>query len=763
MAVYEGVYKSLIQGVSQQTPQEREDGQLGEQINMLSDAVTGLRRRGGVKLAAILAGTSTASYLRVTAIAGNTYITAVDTTTGTLRVYDFLGTVLATYTSAYLLAAGKASIRSTVSRDNFFVLNTEKIPSKVLTGGSPMNPKDYGYFSIRSSTFSKSFTVSVTHPNIGGTMSFTVTADATIAAQASPEYIATTFETNMNANATFAAQVTITRVGTTLALALIDKTNPAALNVESSTGTAFVLNSGTSRVASKLDLLGTLPSVLDGYIMTVGQVGASAYYKYNDTKKLWVEVGIYEPPYTISNMPIYWYINNLGIVTITTLTMQPRSAGDDINNPMPKFINYGLTGIGSYQSRLVLLSGSYVNMSRTKDFQEFMRTSVTELLADDAIEVSSTSLSSAQFEYCVPYNKDLVLVAQNQQAVIPSNNTVLTPQNAVIYPSTRVDISLASEPTVVSRSMYYLYQRDANYFQVGEFIPNSYTDAQYYGQNLTDHIPLYATGVATSLAGSSTNNMAVMSADNTGILVNQFLWSGDNRPLMSFHKWLLPLPVVHVHFIQGFLVLFMARPDGNIVMGTVNVQLNQLDDKPIPYLDLYQYVTITGGVGVLPPNLPANFVAVIYDSATARHKEIKYTIDGSNIHCAYNGVVALGQRFTSIFTLTPPFIKDANSNVVAGTGSTLNSLLMEFKNTGTFDVLVKDTNGTSYDAADTTALTWSETSLGYTWVNSIGRVVVPCRTRLSSTVCTVSTDSTTDLNLVSSGFIIRVAQRHRRL
>ena len=49
MSVYEGVYKSLLQGVSQQTPQEREDGQLGEQVNMLSDPVTGLRRRGGTK------------------------------------------------------------------------------------------------------------------------------------------------------------------------------------------------------------------------------------------------------------------------------------------------------------------------------------------------------------------------------------------------------------------------------------------------------------------------------------------------------------------------------------------------------------------------------------------------------------------------------------------------------------------------------------------------------------------------------------------
>ena len=157
-------------------------------------------------------------------------------------------------------------------------------------------------------------------------------------------------------------------------------------------------------------------------------------------------------------------------------------------------------------------------------------------------------------------------------------------------------------------------------------------------------------------------------------------------------------------------------------------------------------------------------MGVIYDSAEARHKEVAITINDSGaVSCAYNGVIAIGQRFNSLFTLTPPFVKDANGGVIAGAGSTLNSLLMEFKNTGSFDVLVKDTNGTAYTGADTTALTWSETTLGYTWVNSIGRVVVPCRTRLSSTECTVSTDSATDMNLVSTGYILRVVRKHRRL
>ncbi len=38
----------------------------------------------------------------------------------------------------------------------------------------------------------------------------------------------------------------------------------------------------------------------------------------------------------------------------------------------------------------------------------------------------------------------------------------------------------------------------------------------------------------------------------------------------------------------------------DLVVGTINVQLNQLDNKPIPFLDIYQYVDIVDGEGTLP-------------------------------------------------------------------------------------------------------------------------------------------------------------------
>ena len=772
MSVYEGVYKSLLQGVSQQTPQEREDGQLGAQVNMLSDPVTGLRRRGGTKFTQAIPYRSAKSYIQLVELGGEHRAVIIDTTTGQVSVVHDISNPDSPRTdlqSDYFKAnKGKASIRSTVIRDKMYVVNTEKIPTVLPTGNNAgKDPRKFGYFSIRASQFGQKFDVTI---SLGSYMKqISYTASTSDAAQATPEYVADVLGSRITTDPVSNAKFTVHRLGSTIGIEVNDKTGTDVLDVSSTNTGGYVYDSGVSRVTSKSELLGTLPAALDGYIMAVGNTTNSAYYKYSSTSKTWSETGAYAPTYSSLNTPTIIDLQDTTNIIAVSMQMSVRSAGDELNNPSPSFIGYGITGISAYQSRLVLLSGSYVCMSKTNDFTQFMRTTVTELLDDDAIEIASASLSSAQFEYAVAYNKDLVLISQEHQAVIPANNTVLTPKTAVMYPSTKIDLSLAVQPVIVGRTMYYTYQRGLDYYQVGEFIPNTYTEAQYYAQNLTDHLPLYAQGKCTTMSASTTNNMVVFCSDSTEVLVNQFLWRGEERPLMSFHKWVFPRKVMYAQFLREFLVLFMDDGNGGIVVGTLNVQLNQLDDKPVPYTDLYQYVQIQDGTGTLPTAFSSgtvqvqDTVATIYDSRTMRHKDVQYSTLGNTITCPYNGQIVLGIPYESTFTLTPPFIKDESGKVVAGTRTTIQQLRMTFKSTGSFNVKVTDTMGTAYDGEGDTALTWSEADLGYSWINSIGAVVIPCRTRLSSTECSVTTTGTTDMNLVSTEYVLRMANKRRRL
>lgn len=778
--IREGTYNSLLQGVSQQIPQEREDGQLGLQVNMLSDAVTGLRRRSGFKFHSIL-NLSARSYIEMVEFLGEQYTVYIDPDTGVCSVRNFTTNQGYAVTDDYYKASDKSAYRTTMARNQLYIVNTEKVPELInpsgvnTSAGQPRHPHHFGYAVILSSSFSRTFTIRVSNAFLGKTYTATMTTSDSTADQATPQYVAQKLRESLIAQAGFTTDIECVQDEHILAFAMKDwENNTAQLVVETSMSDIYVVCSNAARASQRTLLAARLPSMLYDFIMAVGTTSNPAYYQYQSASRTWTEVGEWSPYEYITDTPRIWYINNDDVLVHKVMDIQVRKAGNDENNPDPQFLGYGITGIGSYQSRLVLLSGAYVHFSKTNEFNVFYRTSVTELLDDDPIEISSASLASAQFEYCIPYNKDLILIAQGHQAVVPANTSVLTPKNAVIYPSNSTDLSLRAKPQPSARTLYYVYQRGEDYYQVGEFVPSSYTDAQYQAQNLTDHIPMYAQGICTSIATSTTNNMAVFTSDTNEILVNEYLWVGDDRPLMSFHKWELPYKVLHATFINDFLILYMhastPRYGDYIVVGTMNTKTNQLDDKPAPYLDQYMYFDTRSGE---PISLPIQFIGVpkdkldvvIYDNRNLRHKSVTFELvdGGYKLTTPYKGDVAIGLKFKSAFAITPPFIKDDNGRVIAGERSIIHSLKMTFKHTGKFDVTVRDTFGESYNGEQDTALTWSEAALGYTWVNSVGSINIPCRTRLSSTECTVETDESTDLNLVTLGYVIRIAQKHRRL
>lgn len=922
--IYEGTYRSLIQGVSQQTPQERLDGQLGAQVNMLSDPVNGLRRRTGTKLHGRMQVPS-GSKFELVQLGGEYYIQCV-TPDGRLVITRFSDMeVLHDSQYPYLVHANKGTIRSTISRNQSFILNTEKVPEKVLntvavitplsaaensrrawvnvqgdlvmrdttierlnivvpaaginvtvsttyviagihamtftaqerttrllnallanstittnftitvlgttiallynTPNQPvtinhswsasagaatvvtssqsftraqapndlpityngctftynsvqfiydvsrklwlapsqlstnLNPVGAGWVRIVSGAFSKQYTVSITQGS-AATLTYSVTTHTSTAAQATPEYVATTLASQMNADTNFTTRFAVHRDGTSLAI--VANTTTDQLVIEASGGDLYLQSSGASTIRNKDTLPPTLPAQLDGYIQAVGTSNNLAYYQYNHTKRVWTECGAYEDRYTIQNTPMFWYFDyDLGGLIVDSLDIQGRNAGDDNNNPEPAFLGFGITGIGAYQSRLILLSGAYVCMSRSTDPSVFMRTTVEEVLDDDPIEISATSLSNSQFEYAIPFNKDLVLFSNTQQAVVPANSTVLTPKSAVIYPSTQTEVSMAVKPIVAARSLYYAYQRGVDYYQVGEVIPNQYTDSQYNPQNLTDHLPLYATGVCTGMAGSSTNNMVVFTSDTNEVLVNQFVWQGDTRNIMGFHKWVLPRKVLDAAFLQEYNIFFVEDTDGDTLVLTTNTQLNQLGTKPVPFLDIYQYVQTDVIDGNKLDYIPeGDLVGVIYDEVNSRHMEVAIEVEpDGTVTSLHQGTIAVGLRYTSLFTLTPPYLKDDNGKVLAGVKSTVQSFPLTFKGTGEFKYTVQDFLGTASEV-NTSAATWSEVNLGYTWINSVSTTVIPCRAKLDSLACTIQTDKTTDLNLTSAGFVLRTARKH---
>ena len=123
----DGVYTNLIQGVSQQAPLKRLAGQLSEQINMVSDPSTGLRRRRGFRYNEAIHGLSEHVKWQYLNMSGTQYLCAVDYIQGTLHVFSDKGVKLGSLSSPYLVG-DYDSVQLTSNAGFGVILNTQHAP-----------------------------------------------------------------------------------------------------------------------------------------------------------------------------------------------------------------------------------------------------------------------------------------------------------------------------------------------------------------------------------------------------------------------------------------------------------------------------------------------------------------------------------------------------------------------------------------------------------------------------------------------------------
>lgn len=431
MSTYEAAYKSMLQGVSQQLPEERLPGQLTAQVNMVSDPVTNLRRRPGVVFRKSWAWAS-ADYEHslgwFTDIAGSRVNILLNTNTGNIRILDEQFNEGASLNGgAYLINADPTRIRASSVGNEFFLCNVDKQPV-VQYGTTDPNPVNSGFFYVVSGAFSKWYSVDIVHGGGSITASYTTPSGTGSgdAALATPEYIAEQLCTKL---VTGSPSLSVQRTGPYVFI-----TSAGGISVNTNVGTGFMIASKSGVVRSTGDLPARLPSAANGFICRVVTGASPQYYRYNHLTAEWTEVGAWGSPTRITNVPISilwtgtaWALNTESFVG--------RNAGDDDSNELHEWMTYGITGMGTYQGRLVLMSGPLVSLSASNKPRHFFRTTVSSLLNSDPIEVGAGMNSAAAYEWAIPFQKDLVLFSRAYQAVIPSGNTAVTPSTATVVPT----------------------------------------------------------------------------------------------------------------------------------------------------------------------------------------------------------------------------------------------------------------------------------------------------------------------------------------
>jgi hypothetical protein len=775
MASYEDSYKSQLQGVSQQVARERLDGQVSAQINMLSDAVTNLRRRPGAQYAFSLpvgAGFAPEAFAAWDTVVGAQPCQIIlNSAAGVLYVLSPANVLL--YTSPaipYLQTLDARDICTATVGDALYFANTTKKPAR----GEPslaLSTGAGGFFYVRAGSFNKAYSVKVVGGTGSVTASYTTPMGTTAgdADLATAEAIAAALTAKIN---TAALGVTAVADG---AYVFVTRTTAGAdVHVSTEAGLSFLVASNAGYIRQESDLPAKLPTSADGWLVSTGDARIKRFYRFDAPTQSWLEAGDASSPLTLTNTPVA--LTHVGDTwAVDTAPFEGRFAGDDETNPDPEFVVRGVTGMAAYQGRLVLLAGNIACLSASNQPRRFYRTTVTSVLDSDAIGIGAAGATGATYRYAVPFQKDLVLFSDKNQAVIPGGNTAITPRTAAMLPTSAYAADMSMKPLEVGRSLMYSAPRSSTHFGIMEMLPSNQTDAQYTSTDATPHLPEYMLGRCRLAVSSTVSSMALFlpSAEPQAIIVHEYIWADDKKLQQAWHRWEFPFPVATAYFNGASIVLLFLNA-GTLVGCTVEPKGGKfVGEDRVPFLDLATYVPVVARNVVLPSWL-ASFVPTDGERKKLRMAVARGPVAGGAVGYAYSagtfttlpsykdGRVAVGFPFTSLVTPTPPMRKDDQGVKISTNKMTVLRFAIGTNQSGAFNVAVGDGPAAEYNSDAVSPLFFYSPELepGKPLIGADSTVVVPARTRAEETVLTMSTDGTADFNLVGLEF---VAQYHEKL
>lgn len=244
-------------------------------------------------------------------------------------------------------------------------------------------------------------------------------------------------------------------------------------------------------------------------------------------------------------------------VNSTTYKFQPvtwtdKTVGDEITDPQPSFIGKKINDIFFFKSRLGLLSGENVILSELDDPYNFWRTTVTQVLATDRIDIQSSVNEITELRFAVPFANQMVVFSDRTQFIIAYGSQGLTPSTASLAQIASYECSKNVSPIAVDNNIIFAQDRSSA-TAIYEMFPTGTTELSFEAQEITQQIPSYIQGKAIRLAGSSLANTVIVQTDNADneLYMYKYFNQGRERILSSWFKYTFPVRRIKgIHYVD---------------------------------------------------------------------------------------------------------------------------------------------------------------------------------------------------------------------
>jgi hypothetical protein len=719
MALISSSIPNLVNGVSQQPFTLRLASQAELQENGLSTTSQGLRKRPPTKhLKKILSGTLGNAYIH-TINRDDTERYVVVITNGDLKVFDLNGiekTVTFPSGKTYLNATTPdVSFKAVTVADYTFLVN--KTVSVVQSTSRSTSRDPEALVTIKVGNYGKKYSVI-----LDGTERATYTtpdgSSASHTANISTDFIATELYNDLVAWA--GAGYTFTRYGSVVH---IKKTSDFTIRVEDgfNNGAALAIkdqvqkfqdlpaNAGVTDFA--VEVSGDKQTGFDNFWVRYDSSGSGAWKETIKPNEL---LG-----FTDASMPHTLVRNSDGTFTFSPASWTDRTRGTINSNPNPSFVGQKITDIFFYRNRLGFLSDESVIFSEAGEFFNFFRTTVTELLDSDAIDVAVSHTKVSSLLHAVPFNKQLLLFSAQTQFVVDSGD-LLTPKTIAIKQSTEFECTPQASPVGMGKNVYFAVPK-GEFSGFREYFSEDANGLNNDAVEVTSHVPVYVPKNVYKITPCLNEDLFVSlsTADRSSAYVYKFYFNGQEKLQSSWSRWAFPSTdqILNADFILNDLILVIQRSDGvyleklSVSLGDIgtnepyNVHLDRKITIPKASLTLIEGYTVISGAalpGVISGTGWEAIVATGQPQTAGIRLPVTIGVDsvvrisGNYTDCD----LILGRKYTFRYKFSPITVKQQTQN--AQKSDTigrlqLRTMQLNFSNTGYFKVNVTPDGRNTYE------------------------------------------------------------------
>lgn len=614
MPLVSGTIPNMINGVSQQPATVRNPSQAEEQINFLSTAARGLRKRPSSNLIArpsiglTLSGKENVACHAYKRNETEQYHLMVDGESGTIRATNLLDGVTITATNPYLVTPNASrDIRFLSVADTTFLLNKGKVVEQSATFTHPYADLSTGglvytnpylsdlYLVVAIGNYGKKYRVDITFQDSSTIWAEYTTPDGGSAADSnsiSTDFIATQLYNalyNQIVTVGLKANMDVRRYGSVIHILTGAYASPPAnqriRGFQIEDGYAGTALRGFNQLIDDFSLLPTRASRFSAPVKikegtSKDNLGYYVRFESQDadgSSGIWQEtVSLYEDPdagykapqrgttrlrrgFNHGTMPLALVNVGVNAFNLGSKVWGDRLVGDIDSAKDPSFVGKTIEGMFFHRNRLGFVSESAVSLSEADNFFNFYPTTVIQVLDTDRIDVQANTTVIDTLHSAVPFDSDLIIFGDRTQYKL-SGEPLLTPKTVEMKLITSYDNDRQLEPVSLGSRVLFGTTR-GDYTTVRElYITN---DERLDAPLITAQVPEYLPKDMRFLSGSTADDMIVMCPkEEDALYVHSFYNAGNERLMSSWSRWEFNNPSVgrlfhpiHAAFLGSKLVV----------------------------------------------------------------------------------------------------------------------------------------------------------------------------------------------------------------